>query len=194
MSKLKSILGRLKAVVPTGRRTSGAEEPEQGSTTPVHSPDAPFMRSINLLPDEFRPDTRRIRWHPAYVAAAGLIPLVAVAIGLLYVSASDEADAAKAERDEVATRVQATQRQVEEEARKKGISALASVASAELATTVESALTARIAWDRVIDNAARVMPEGLWIRSMQGSTLAEEEEDAIMKIGKRIKENTPPKE
>jgi Tfp pilus assembly protein PilN len=176
MSKIKGMLGRLKSARPkAGRKTADTDAP-QGTTTPVHTPDAPFMRSINLLPDEFRPDTRRIRWNPAFVGAAALILLALVAVGLLYMPASNDADEAKAERDDAAAQVQTLQAQVEEEAREKGISALASVASAELSTAVQGGLASRLVWDRVLDNVTRLMPEGTWIQSLQGASESDAED------------------
>jgi len=178
MSKINGILGKLKGAVPKRSTKTNAAEDAAGDTTPVHTPDAPFMRSINLLPDEFRPDTRRIRWKPAYVAASAAIALAVLAVGAMYMSASQKADDATGERDEVALQVQASQFKVQEEARKKGISALASVASTELSATVQGGLDERIAWDRVIGDTSRLLPEGVWLRAVQAATLSEGGDDA----------------
>jgi hypothetical protein len=78
------------------------------------------------------------------------------------------------ERDEIAAQVQVVQSEVADEARTKGLSALANAGGAELATVVEGGLDARIAWDRVIDDITRVMPDGLWIRTTTGVSLADD--------------------
>ncbi len=177
MSKIRGILGKLKGAVPKRTAKADAGEHAAGGSKPVHTPDAPFMRSINLLPEEFRPDTRRIRWKPAYVAAGTGIALAVLAVGALYMSASKTADDAKAQRDDIALQVQTSQFKVQDEARKKGISALASVASTELSTAVKGGLDSRIAWDRVINDTSRLLPEGVWLRAVQASTLSGDGEE-----------------
>ena len=150
------------------RRGSGAgaaEGDSAGDGALVHTPEAPFMQGVNLLPSDLLPDDRKIRWSPAHIALGALIPLALVGMAMLYFSASSDADAAKTERDQTAQQVETVQLQLAQEAQARGLTALASAGGQQLATAVEGGLTARLAWDRVIDNVSRVMPDGLWLRS-----------------------------
>lgn len=165
----KPKLGGMRPKFSRGRSTKGAEE--QASI--VHAPDTPLMRAINLLPQDRRPETRRITWKPAHMALAVLVPLAALGIGALYLNESQAAEDAKADQVAAEAEVSQLQAQVLEAGAGRALDLAATAQLPEVQGAISGGLAERISWDRVLDSVDRMRLPDMWFTSITGANLAD---------------------
>ncbi|MGZ4368679.1 MAG: PilN domain-containing protein [Gaiellaceae bacterium] len=123
------------------------------------------MQAVNLLPRD-DPNRRTKTNVPVVIGVAGAV-LTTVLVGMMYMSASgsvhdrqQELDSARAELAVVPPPVQQSSAQA----------ALAAEQKARV-TALSTALSTRIAWDRVLREVTLVLPEDVWLVSLAGSSL-----------------------
>ena len=151
-----------------GRFGGGGHEAE-GDGDVVRATPMPFMRSLDLRGEAPKRQKLNVNVKPLHLVLAAAIPLAAIVVGLLYVSASSKADDAKAKRDVAASQLEKTQQRAASlTSQTELLDAIASAGEATLTSTVAASLSGRVAWDRVVRSASRVRPEGTWFSSVSG--------------------------
>lgn len=127
------------------------------------------MRAVNLLP---RVEARRSFGGPQTriaVAAGAAVLVTTAALGALALSAAGTATDRLAELDSLEAQLSA----VPEPARRSSstAAALAGEKSARIGA-LSAALAGRIGWDRVLRQISLVLPEDVWLTSLQGAAAA----------------------
>jgi len=167
MSRFSSIKGRF-----GGGKGEESVPGEGDSADVVRATSLPFMRSLDLRSSKGERQRRRLKVKPSQVVLAGAIPVAAIIVGLLYVSAAAQADDAEAERDAVATQVEdAQQRALAVTAQEDLLNAVASAGESTLTASVASSLSSRIAWDRVLTSVSKIRPSGTWYTDLNGGEI-----------------------
>ncbi len=121
-------------------------------------------RSVNLLPEELR---RQRRKRPSALSVA--LPVAAVvplaAMGFLFLQASGDVS------DQQST-LQAVQAEIDAlpEPTRPVIDASLAVEQQQRAAALASVLGSRLAWDRVLGDLSRVLPENVWLTSFSART------------------------
>ena len=129
-------------------------------------PQIPLMRAFNLMPKEDpREKGSRLGLAAAGVAALGVLVVAGLAGGYLFVGAG--VTTKQGELDGL--RAQLAELEVPAEAPSGGGSALASDGQARTAA-LSTALAGRIAWDRVLRKVSLVIPDGVWLTTLSGTT------------------------
>jgi Tfp pilus assembly protein PilN len=121
------------------------------------------MRAVNLLPSDVAPRSRvRLPSPPVLVGVvAGLVVVLALAAG--FVLASNAESSKREELDQRQDELTLLPLPADEPA-----AAETTLASqhAPRVTAVSTALADRVAWDRVLTRFARVLPQDVWLRSL----------------------------
>jgi hypothetical protein len=164
MKRLASLKPKLRAPFAKLKRSRAAEQ----ESSIVHAPDAPLMRSMNLLPANRRAESRRIALNPVHAALVVLVPLAALGIGALYFAESQAAGDAAAERDAVASEVATLQQEVAVAGAGQALDAVATAELPEISTAIAGGLSERISWDRVLDSVRRLRTDRTWYTSIAG--------------------------
>ena len=126
------------------------------------------MRAVNLLPKDDQNRSTRKQNVPALVATA-LIVLVTGLIGVTYLSAKGTAESKKTElvsaRDELALMPSVADINAKDAPRQT----LKTEHDARV-NALSSALTRRVAWDRILREISLVLPNDVWLRTMSASS------------------------
>jgi len=124
------------------------------------------MRGVNLLPSDIRAATRK---RPSLVAVA-LPVAVAVpvaALGFMFVSAHGKVSDSQAQLDAVRAEIDALPKP-----RGPVIDASLQGEQAQRAQAVANVLGSRVPWDAVLRDVSRVLPENVWLTSLQAQVAA----------------------
>ncbi len=118
------------------------------------------MRAVDLLPKEARDAARK---KPSLVAVAAPVAVAVpiVALGLLFTSAHGSASDRQGELDALEAQIAALPEPVVPQ-----IDAALQGAQAQRALAVANVLGGRIAWDSVLNDLARVLPENVWLNEL----------------------------
>ena len=126
------------------------------------------MRAVNLLPKDDQSRSTRKQNVPALIATA-LIVLVTGLIGVTYLSAKGTAESKKTElvsaRDELALMPSVADINAKDAPRQT----LKTEHDARV-NALSSALTRRVAWDRILREISLVLPNDVWLRTMSASS------------------------
>jgi Tfp pilus assembly protein PilN len=121
------------------------------------------MRAVNLLPSNLAEEGRRPK-TPVLVACGGAVVATAV-LATGYLSASSSIGKQNAAIAKVQAEISALPRPVPPPAT---ISGLPAERQARLAA-VESALSQRVAWDRILREISLVLPDDVWLQSLDAT-------------------------
>jgi Tfp pilus assembly protein PilN len=126
------------------------------------------VRAVNLLPKDDQSRSTRKQNVPALIATA-LIVLVTGLIGVTYLSAKGTAESKKTElvsaRDELALMPSVADINAKDAPRQT----LKTEHDARV-NALSSALTRRVAWDRILREISLVLPNDVWLRTMSASS------------------------
>jgi Tfp pilus assembly protein PilN len=123
------------------------------------------MRAVNLLP---RDQTKRSKTNvPVLVAVAGAVVVCAM-LSMLFLSASSTVRQKQDELDQINAQIAVIPPPPPPDSAGAG---LATQEQARL-TAVASALSKRVAWDRVLRNLSLVLPDDVWLSSLAASSPA----------------------
>jgi Tfp pilus assembly protein PilN len=122
------------------------------------------MRAVNLLPKK---ETRERRKAPNLVALGGVVAAVAVTAGLCawFLTASAKVTEAQNEVDNLRADLSATPIPKPRDTRGDGLQ----TEKAARLIAVASALGERVSWDRVLREISLVLPDDVWLTSLQAS-------------------------
>ncbi len=120
------------------------------------------MRSVNLLPTD--DPTRRTKTNiPVVVGIAGVV-LSTVLIGMMYMSASATVHDRQQQLDTLRAQLAVVPPPVQQSSADAG---LATEQKARV-TAVSTAMSRRVAWDRVLREVTLVLPQDVWLISLAG--------------------------
>jgi Tfp pilus assembly protein PilN len=122
------------------------------------------MRAVNLLPREEQPRSFAANRGVAFGAAGG-IALVSVALTALMIGAGGTIQQQNAERDSLNAQLAALPTAPANQQESEENAALASEKNLRI-TALSSALSTRVAWDRVLSQISQVLPEDVWLTSL----------------------------
>jgi Tfp pilus assembly protein PilN len=126
------------------------------------------MRAVNLLPKDDQNRSTRKQNVPALIATA-LIVLVTGLIGVTYLSAKGTAESKKTElgsaRDELALMPSVADINAKDAPRQT----LKNEHDARV-NALSTALTRRVAWDRILREISLVLPNDVWLRNMSATS------------------------
>jgi Fimbrial assembly protein (PilN) len=153
-------------------RRSEPEEPKtpRAKATAARSvpppPAVPLMRAFDLMPKEAtREKGPRVGLAKIAVALLGLVLLAGLAAAYLFAGAG--AMSKQGELDDL--RAQLAELEVPSEEPTPAVPALAGEGQART-TALSAALSARIAWDRVLREVSLVLPDDVWLTQLSAST------------------------
>ncbi len=119
-------------------------------------------RSVNLLPSEERSQARGRRPSLVKLAVPVAVAVPVVALGFMFVSAHGQVSSSQAELDALNSEIAALPRP-----QGAVIDAAVKGSQATRAQVVASLLGGRVAWDAVLRDVSRVLPENVWLNSFQ---------------------------
>jgi Tfp pilus assembly protein PilN len=122
------------------------------------------MRAVNLLPRDEQPRSFAAMRGVAFGAAGG-IAFVSVALTALMISAGGSIQQRNAERDALNAQLAALPHAPVDQQESDTNAALASERNLRI-TALSSALSTRVAWDRVLSQISQVLPEDVWLTSL----------------------------
>jgi len=126
------------------------------------------VRAVNLLPKDDQSRSTRKQNVPALIATA-LIVLVTGLIGVTYLSAKGTAESQKTElesaRDELALMPSVADINAKDAPRRT----LKTEHDARV-NALSTALTRRVAWDRILREISLVLPNDVWLRNMSATS------------------------
>ncbi len=119
-------------------------------------------RTVNLLPSEERSQARGRKPSLVKIAVPVAVAIPVAALGFMFVSAHGQVSSSQAELDAVESELAALPRP-------EGavIDASLKGSQATRAQVVASLLGGRVAWDAVLRDVSRVLPENVWLNSFQ---------------------------
>jgi len=126
------------------------------------------MRAVNLLPRDDQSRGKKQQNVPALISTA-LIVLVTGLLGVMYLSAKSTAQAKQFEVEDAKRELALLPSVAEIEARDAPTRTLKSEHDARV-TALSSALTRRIAWDRILREISLVLPNDVWLRTMSATS------------------------
>jgi Tfp pilus assembly protein PilN len=126
------------------------------------------MRAVNLLPREEQPRSFAAMRGVAFGAAGG-VAFVSVTLTALMVSAGGAIQQQNAERDSLNAQLAALPHAAVDQQEAVTNAALASEKNLRI-TALSSALSTRVAWDRVLSQISQVLPEDVWLTSLTSQT------------------------
>jgi Tfp pilus assembly protein PilN len=122
------------------------------------------MRAVNLLPREEQPRSFAAMRGVAFGAAGG-IALVTVTLTALMIGAGGSIQQQNAERDALNAQLAALPHAAVDQQESDTNAALASEKNLRV-TALSTALSTRVAWDRVLSQISQVLPEDVWLTSL----------------------------
>ena len=122
------------------------------------------MRAVNLLPQDEQPRSFAAYRGVAFGAGGG-VALVSVALAALTISAGGAIQQQSAERDSLNAELAALPPAPVDQQESSANAALAFEKNQRI-TALSSALSARVAWDRVLSQISQVLPEDVWLTSL----------------------------
>ena len=122
------------------------------------------MRAVNLLPRDEQPRSFAAYRGVAFGAGGGLA-LVTVALTALMLGAGGAIQEQNAERDSLSAQLAALPPAVVDQQASSENAELASEKNLRI-TALSSALSTRVAWDRVLSQISQVLPEDVWLTSL----------------------------
>jgi Tfp pilus assembly protein PilN len=126
------------------------------------------MRAVNLLPqDETRVPVEGAR--PALLIGAGGLVAVTVLAAVLAVSATRSA----ADREEKTTAVEAQIAKVPKAPKPPVSQGVLAQERADRVNALAAALSSRVAFDRILLDVSRVLPDDVWLTAMSAATPSE---------------------
>ena len=137
------------------------------------------MRAVNLLPREEQPRSFAAMRGVAFGGAGG-VALVTVALTALMIGAGGSIQQQNAERDALNAQLAALPHAAVDQQESDTNAALASEKNLRV-TALSSALSTRVAWDRVLSQISQVLPEDVWLTSL--TSAAGETADASTTTG-----------
>jgi Tfp pilus assembly protein PilN len=126
------------------------------------------MRAVNLLPRDDHQRTQSQQNLPALLSTA-LIVLVMGLLGVMYFSSKSTAEAKALELQDAQAELGLLPSPEELAAKGAPQRQLASEHSARVAA-LSAALTHRVAWDRVLRQISLVLPEDVWLKTMNAQS------------------------
>jgi Tfp pilus assembly protein PilN len=129
------------------------------------------MRAVNLLPRDEQPRSFAANRKVAFGGAGGAA-LVTVAFVALMVGAGGAIQQQNAERDALNAQLAALPHAAVDQQESEANAALASEKNARI-TALSTALSTRVAWDRVLSQISQVLPEDVWLTSLTSQSGAE---------------------
>ena len=122
------------------------------------------MRAVNLLPQDEQPRSFAAYRGVAFGAGGG-VALVSVALAALTISAGGAIQQQSAERDSLNAELAALPPAPVDQQESSANAALAFEKNQRI-TALSSALSTRVAWDRVLSQVSQVLPEDVWLTSL----------------------------
>lgn len=122
------------------------------------------MRAVNLLPRDEQPRSFAANRGVAFGAAGG-VALVSVALAALMIGAGGAIQQQNAERDSLNAQLAALPSAPVDQHESDTNAALASEKNLRI-TALSTALSTRVAWDRVLSQISQVLPEDVWLTSL----------------------------
>ena len=126
------------------------------------------MRAVNLLPKDDVQRSQKSQNVPALVSTA-LVVLVSGLLGVFYFSAKSTAETKALELQDVQAELAMLPSPAEIAAETAPQRQLASEHGTRIAA-LSSALTHRVAWDRVLRQISLVLPEDVWLKSLNATS------------------------
>ncbi len=137
------------------------------------------MRAVNLLPRDEQPRSFAAYRGVAFGGAGG-VAFVTVALTALMLGAGGAIQQQNAERDSLNAQLAALPTAPVDQAETEANAALASEKNARI-TALSTALSTRVAWDRVLSQISQVLPEDVWLTSL--TSQSDQEGDASATTG-----------
>jgi Tfp pilus assembly protein PilN len=125
------------------------------------------MRAVNLLPRDAAKATRITPQQVPVLVGAGLGVLVTGTLALSFLHASGQVRDAQTQRDDIVAQIEALPKPPPQETPRNV--QLAGEQSARV-TAVSTALGARLAWDRILREFSLVLPDDVWLTTLDLST------------------------
>ena len=152
-----------------GPSTSNGDGPlEASSKTAPPVPQIPLMRAFDLLPKERQ--RKEAEGRPGLVEIGlGLVAVVVVvALGALFLMTSSSLNDKRRERDSLQSQLTALQAQAEEPSPTSG----PELAEEQVArtTALATALSGRVAWDRLLRDVSLVLPSEVFLTALTASS------------------------
>jgi len=122
------------------------------------------MRAVNLLPQDEQPRSFAAYRGVAFGAGGG-VALVSVALAALTISAGGAIQQQSAERDSLNAELAALPPAPADQQESSTNAALVFEKNQRI-TALSSALSTRVAWDRVLSQISQVLPEDVWLTSL----------------------------
>jgi Tfp pilus assembly protein PilN len=122
------------------------------------------MRAVNLLPQDEQPRSFAAYRGVAFGAGGG-VAFVSVALVALTISAGGAIQQQNAERDSLNAELAALPPAPVDQQDSSANATLAFEKSQRI-TALSSALSTRVAWDRVLSQISQVLPEDVWLTSL----------------------------
>lgn len=122
------------------------------------------MRAVNLLPRDEQPRSFAAYRGVAFGGAGGAA-LVTVALTALMLGSGGTIQQQSAERDSLNAQLAALPTVPVDQAETEANAALASEKNQRI-TALSTALSTRVAWDRVLSQISQVLPEDVWLTSL----------------------------
>jgi Tfp pilus assembly protein PilN len=126
------------------------------------------MRAVNLLPRDDQSRNKKKQNVPALISTA-LIVLVTGLVGVMYLSAKSTAESKQFELEDAHAELALLPSVAEIQAKDAPRRTLQTEHDARV-TALSSALTRRVAWDRILREISLVLPNDVWLRNMSASS------------------------
>jgi Tfp pilus assembly protein PilN len=126
------------------------------------------VRAVNLLPRDDQYRTTRKQNVPVLISTA-LIVLVTGLIGVTYLSSKGTAESKQSELDGAKTELALLPSVADINAKDAPRRTLKNEHDARV-TALSSALTRRVAWDRILREISLVLPNDVWLRTMSATS------------------------
>jgi Tfp pilus assembly protein PilN len=123
------------------------------------------MRAVNLLPREIAVKSFEAKRGVVFGGVGGFA-LLTVALGALYVGASGSADEQRTRLDTYSAELAAMPRPEPDDGQNNVDAALAAEKNLRI-TALSGALSTRIAWDRVLRQISQVLPDDVWLTTLE---------------------------
>ena len=147
---------------PKAPKVKAAKAPRHDRET-LH--DVPLMRAFNLLPKEDPRDARSARPRAAQLVLAIVGVILVAGFGAAYTVMSATVEDKRTTRDEVRAQLEALRQQIAASGQEEIDPAL--VSEKNLRTyALASALSGRVAWDRLLREVSLVTPEDVWLSGL----------------------------
>ena len=158
---------------PKAPKVKAAKAPRHDRET-LH--DVPLMRAFNLLPKEDPREARSARPRAAQLVLAIVGVILVAGFGAAYTVMSATVEDKRTTRDEVRAQVEALRQQIAASGQEEIDPAL--VSEKNLRTyALASALSGRVAWDRLLREVSLVTPEDVWLAGL--AAIPAETADAV---------------